>query len=337
MKIQFDQLPANLARDLAPLYVIAGEEILFLQEAEQAIRKAAVASGFDEHIRFIVDANFDWTLFQQALQNTSLFSNKQSISLHLTTGKLSDAGKKLLLEYGQRINPHKLLIIRMGKLDAPTQKTNWYKSLEKIGVVIPVWPLSPAQMPAWIKQRLSMFDLQADAEGLQLLALRTEGNLLAAQQEIEKLSLLYPKGRLTAAQIQEASSNNSRYNVFNLTDAILQGNPAAVARTLKGLKEEAVEPVLVLWALAKETRQWAQWLEAIEKGATLSQLFGGNAFMERRKNLISRALQQHTVSSMYACLQRATHIDQAIKGVAVGNVWDELRALALALVGTKTC
>lgn len=336
MKIQLDQLSSQLARTLSPLYLIAGDEILLVQEAEQAIVKAAKSSGFEEHIRFTVDAGFDWTSFQRASQNTSLFCSKQCIALHVS-GKFTDAGKKILLDFLQRPHPDKLLIIRMGKLDAAMQKTTWYKAAEKIGVVVPVWPLKNAEIPAWIKQRLQLIGLETDAEGLQLLALRTEGNLLATAQEIEKLSLLYPKGRLTVAQIQEASSNSSRYNVFNLSDALLQGKPSAIIRVLKGLKEEAVEPILVLWALAKEARQWAQWLQAIEKGQTLSQLLSGNFFMEKKKNLISKALQQQSLASVYACLQQAAHIDQSIKGAVVGNVWDELDALALSLAGVKTC
>jgi DNA polymerase-3 subunit delta len=337
MKIQYDQLSANLIRSIAPLYLIAGEEILLVQEAEQSIYAAAKKAGFDEQLRFTIDTGFDWSVFQQAIQNTSLFSNKQCISLNFTAGKLSEAGKKILTDYLQKPSADKLLIIRAGKLDAALQKTTWYKAAEKIGVVIPVWPLTAAQLPAWIQQRLNKVGLQADAEGLQLLAMRTEGNLLATAQEIEKLSLMYPSGRLTIVQIQEASSNNARHNVFSLIDAILQGKPPAIINILQGLKGEAIEPILVLWALTREARQWAGWLQAIQKGQTLAQLVMGNFMLEKRKGLIGRILQHHSLTSIYSCLQHASYIDKAIKGAAKGQVWDELSTLSLSLAGVKTC
>lgn len=337
MKIQYDQLETHLRRNLAALYLIAGDEILLVQEAEKAIRDAALRAGFSERIRFSVDSGFDWLHFQQASQNNSLFSDKQLIELNLATGKVSDTGKKILADYLQHPRAGKLVMIRSAKLDAGVQKTTWYKAAEKVGVVIPVWPLALAQIPNWIQQRLQAVGLQADPEGLELLALRTEGNLLATGQEIEKLSLLYPKGRLTAEHIQEASSNSARYTVFNLVDVVLQGKAAAIVRVVKGLQQEAVEPILVLWALTREARQWVQWLQRLQQGQTLTQILAGNFVMEKRKHLISRVLQQQTLASLYDCLQRAAHIDQAIKGAVQGAVWDELTTLALLLADVHTC
>lgn len=346
MKIQHDQLSAHLARGLSPVYLITGEEILFSQEAEQLIHHAVLAAGCEECIRFTADSNFEWVTLQKAIQNGSLFSEMQYISLTLTTGKISAEAEKILLAFlahrktadtSKTMGIDKVLVIRMDKLTPAAQKTVWYKAIDKIGLVIPVWPLTPAQMPHWIKQRLQAVGLQTDATGLQLLAMRTEGNILATAQEIEKLSLLYPKGQLQLAEIEEATSNTARYSVFHLVDTILQGDPAAITKTLDGLKEEAVEPILVLWALARETRQWVQWLEAVEKGKILSQILSGNFFMEKRKPLIIRALQKQSLSYLYTCLQYASHIDKSIKGAAVGNVWDDLTRLALSLAGNRLC
>jgi len=89
--------------------------------------------------------------------------------------------------------------------------------------------------------------------------------------------------------------------------------------------------------LARETRQWVQWLEAVEKGKILSQVISGNFFMEKRKPLIIRTLQKQSLHYLYTCLQYASHIDKSIKGAAVGNVWDDLSKLALSLAGNRLC
>jgi DNA polymerase-3 subunit delta len=334
MKIQYEQLTNHLRR-LAPAYLIAGEEILLIQEARQAIRDAAAKKGFTERVSFTVDNQFDWQAFQQNLQNRSLFSEQQLLELDLSAGKLNDAGKTILLNYFQHSYPDKLLIIRTGKLDANLQKNAWYKIVEKQGVVVPIWPIAPAQLPAWLQRRLQNVGLQADAESLELLAIRTQGNLLAAAQEIEKLSLLYPHGRLTIQQIEQSSSNNARYDVFNLTDAILTAEPNGVLRVLQGLQEEGAEPTLILWALAREARQWLQWLIAQQQGYALSQIISGNFALEKKKNSIARALQRHTVASLQHHLQQAAQIDRCIKGAEPGNVWQLFKDLALGMTGVR--
>ena len=338
MKIHADQLIAHLHRSLSPVYIIAGEELLLIQEAEDAIHAAAKKLNFNEHIKFTIDSGFDWALFQKSVENRSLFSDKQSIYLDLSTKKISDVGQKILVNFLQKSYPDKLLILRVGKLDTALQKKAWYKAAEKTGVVIPVWPLSPTQLLTWIQRRLNIVYLRIDQEGLQLLAMRTEGNLLATAQEIEKLSLLFPTHAsspklLNLADIEEASSNNARFNVFSLTDAILANQPVAIIRILKTLEAEGSEAILVLWVLRREAHQWAKWISALQKGQSLTQLLTGNFMMEKRRPLIEQILKKQSLENLYHCLQQAAKIDQMIKGAQLGVVWNELRMLALSMIG----
>ncbi len=338
MKIYADQLINHLYRTLSPVYMIAGEELLLIQEAEEAISTAAQKANVSESIKFTIDSGFDWSLFQKSAENRSLFSDKQAIYLDLSAKKISDAGKKILVHFLQKSHLDKLLILRVGKLDAALQKTSWYKAAEKIGVVVPVWPLSSAQLLTWIQQRLNKVGLKIDQEGLQLLAMRTEGNLLATAQEIEKLSLLFPASEsspigLKAEEIEEATSNNARFNVFSLIDAILENQPVAIVRILKTLETEGSEAILVLWVLRREAHQWAKWVSAIQNGQSLVQILTGNFMLEKRRPLIERALKKQTLENLYGCLQHAAHIDQVIKGAQPGAVWHELCILALSLVG----
>ena len=96
------------------------------------------------------------------------------------------------------LNPDNLLLILLPKLERATQNSKWIKTLESIGAHIQVWPVSGAHLPRWIQQRLQQADIQANAEAVQILADRVEGNLLAAVQEIEKLKLLALDGRVDA-------------------------------------------------------------------------------------------------------------------------------------------
>lgn len=72
--------------------------------------------------------------------------------------------------------------------------------------------------------------------------------------EIEKLKLMAEGGQITVETVQAAVADSARFDVFGLTDAVLNGEPAHALRMLEGLRGEGVEPPVILWALARELR-----------------------------------------------------------------------------------
>ena len=85
------------------------------------------------------------------------------------------------------------------------------------GVILPVWPISPAELPSWIAARMRTAGLTAEGDAVTLLAERLEGNLLAASQEIEKLRLLHGEQTITAELVADTVSDNARYDAFRLS------------------------------------------------------------------------------------------------------------------------
>ena len=87
-----------------------------------------------------------------------------------------------------------------------------------------------------------------------MLAERTEGNLLAAHQELEKLRLLAPAGNITSETVLASVADSARFDVFRLSEAVLEGEADRALRVLAGLRSEGTEQTLVLWALTKALR-----------------------------------------------------------------------------------
>jgi DNA polymerase-3 subunit delta len=176
-------------------------------------------------------------------------------------------------------------------------------------------------------------ELTASPEAIKLLADRIEGNLLAADQEIEKLRLLYGPGQLDIDKVREAVTESARYDVFTLVDAALAGSAERVSRILFGLRAEGMEPILVLWALAREIRALTQMREAIAKGASIDNALYQERVWEKRKPLVRQALQRLDLHQARAWVMRCGELDRLVKGFGAGRIWDELLELALSLAG----
>ncbi len=335
MRLRAEELDAHLKRPLLPLYLLAGDEPLQMQEAADAVRAAARAQGFTEREVLHVEAGFNWDSLAAASGNLSLFAERRLVELRLPGGKPGDAGSKALTAYAGQPPEDNLLLISCGKLDKQQQGSKWFKALEQAGAVLQVWPVEHKALPAWIRRRLESRGFRPTAEAATLLADRVEGNLLAAAQEVEKLVLLYDGGSLEAEQVQAAVADSARYDVFELADAALGGEAARAARIIDGLRGEGEQPVLILWALVREIRTLTLIAAEQAGGANVDGLFQQHRIWDKRKPLYRAALGRHNLRRWRALLRRAARLDRIAKGAEPGNPWDELLQLALLIAGVR--
>ncbi|HEY3488015.1 MAG TPA: DNA polymerase III subunit delta, partial [Gammaproteobacteria bacterium] len=251
MKLDPSQLDKHVQNKLLPIYLVFGDEPLQMMEAMNVLRAAARAQGYISREVLEVNKDFNWGQLAFAADSLSLFAERRILELRIPSGSPGQEGAKTLIEYTERPANDAVLLIESSKIDVRSQKAKWFQALEGVGAIVQIWPVKPTALPNWIERRLRTQGMQAEREAVALLALRTEGNLLAAAQEIEKLSLLYGRPgqevRLDLRQVADSVSNSSRYSVYDLVDAALAGETARSMRILTGLRQEGTATPLVLW------------------------------------------------------------------------------------------
>lgn len=332
MKLPVQQLAQHLSKNVAPIYVVSSDDALLAQEAIDTIRDAANKAGYTERVRINIESSADWgNVFYSSTQSFSLFASKRLLELDLTTIKLNAASSKILQEYAQDTASDTILLIRTNKLDSKSEQSSWYKALDKVGVMITIWPITIDQLPAWILQRAKKLNLNLTKSAADYLASQVEGNLLAAAQELEKLRLLNFAASTTIDEkaIETAVSDNAHFDIFTLVDSALLGNSKRSLRILESLAAEDTEPTLVLWALARELRTMAELAKQTQQGISLATLFPKYRIWEKRQPNVRAFLQRHKQQTCWELLTHAAQIDRMIKGAETGNVWDALGKLTL--------
>jgi len=336
-KLRPEQLENQLQGQLTPVYLVSGDEPLLVQEACDRIRAAARAQGFGERELFHADANFDWTQLLSAANSLSLFAEQKLLELRLPSGKPGEKGSKALVEYTQNPSPDNLLLVVTGKLDRSQQSAKWFKALDQLGVQVTIWPVPPAQMPRWIGQRLKAAGLNADSSAIELLASRVEGNLLAAAQEIEKLTLLAPDTKsIDAALMASVVAESARYDIFGLVDRALHGDARMAVKSLQGLRQEGTEPITLLWALSRDIRALLQISQAVAQGQSFERAADQAKIWAKRRPLLQGALRRLSGAQLEQLLRKANGVDKAIKGMRQASPWDELLDLVLGLAGVQS-
>ena len=331
MQLRAEQLEGHLAKGLASIYAIHGDEPLLALEAADAVRAAARKAGFTDREVLEPGRHFDWSEFQHATASLSLFGGRKIVELRLATGRPGADGAAAIAAYCERPSREIVLVVSMPRLDRATQASAWFAALGRAGTVVDIWPVERSRLPAWIAERLARQKQRAPREALEFLADRVEGNLLAAHQEVQKLALLAPEGEIGLEQLRQVVANVARYDAYTACEAMLAGDAARYVRVIDGLKSEGEAPSLVLWALSEELYA----LERIQAGAAagrpVDDLMRENRVWGPRQRPMKAAAARVKPAAVRRALAHAARLDRAIKGVGQGEPWDEFLKLGLGL------
>jgi len=325
--VNAEQLPALLSRSLAPVYLLAGAEPLLLQECRDQVIQAAQAEGFAERTVHDVARGFDWGLLTEDSAALSLFSSRKIVDVRLPTGKPGADGAKTLVAMAQSGDPDVLLMVSSGEWSGAMRKLKWTTALAQTGVLVEIWPVKPQQLPAWIKNRMARAGLQAEPEAVSLLAELAEGNLLAAQQEIDKLLLLGQDRRVTANDVTRSAANSARFDSFRLVECVLQGRLGDCLRVAAGLQRTGVAIQAVSGALYRELIVLDTCRAAFDAGEPESAVFGRLRIWPARQGPVRQALGRLSDIELGDSLRALALIDRQSKGRAAGDAWQTLDRL----------
>jgi DNA polymerase III subunit delta len=353
MQLRPEQLPAQLARGIKPLYTVYGDEPLLAQEAGDLVRAAARAAGHTERQVFTVSgAHFDWSAVLGAAQAMSLFGDKQLIEIRVPSGKPGKDGSEALQRYCELLGPDVVTLVQLPKLDYAQSKAAWFAALDQAGTTVRVEPLARKALPQWLAQRLAaqqqrVQDGEAGQRTLDFFADRVEGNLLAAHQELQKLALLYPTGELAFEQVQAAVLNVARYDLPQLAEALWTGQVQRCLRILAGLQAEGEAVVMVHWNLTEDIRALARASSAVESGKPVPLAIKEARVWGVKERLFERVLPHISSRHTAHWLDAASVCDGIVKGLKhpdwPQDPWHALRRLVLMLLqaqntqaGTRT-
>ena len=332
MRTTPDALPAVLAKGALPrACLVTGVEPLLIDEACAQLRAKAREAGYgDREVQF-VEKGFDWDALMLDAASMSLFANLRLIELKFRSAPDAVAARHLAKLAAQP--PQDTLLLVTGELEPKSWKSAWVNEFERQGLVVVAAELTRDQLPEWIARRLKQRDVSIARAAAELLADRVEGNLLAAQQEIERIALLKPGSKLDADTVAELVADNARYDVFELAAAAFSGNAARALRILDGLRGEGREPPLILWALLNDLRALSRVLQHDPTDRTLDGIFRAEQVWGSRQGPLRVAVQRLTRFEIDALIVAAARVDRVAKGSLRGEAWVELTSLVARIAG----
>lgn len=329
-------LRAHLRKDPPRTAYLVHGELLLVDECRMEIRAAIrAAPGEVEHDIRRIGGAADLAGLRIGASSLSLFGERRHTEvLFFGTAPDAKAGQALLEAVDALEGSGDHIVICVGSADSRDQnaqarmrqmrKAQWFTKLAKQCETVHAAEVGRKQLPRWVDDRLKAGGQSLTREASEFFVQMTEGNLLAAQQEILKLRLLFPKGEIGIDSLREELMDLSHHNVFSLQDALRSGERTRVSRVMRNLRNEGAAPQQVLWALADEARM----LLAFSEGGS-----PGRAVWGERKAALqaaARATSRHKVLEILGLVQQA---DLRAKGMddSPRDPWDGLLSIAAKL------
>jgi DNA polymerase-3 subunit delta len=321
----------ELQKNQQSKFLLLGDEALSRKEAFDIIRQFAKEQTYTEKLSFTVDRYFKWDQCASSLHSQGLFSQKRIIEIIIPSGKINAEGGESFYEIIQNFSQDDLIVVHLPQIDKETKLQKWFKEIEKIAYTIRLDEIKPSELPFWLKKRASLLSINLDEGSIQLISQFVHGNMLAADQELNKLALLFPNQSISYEKVSQSISNVSRYDAFELTEYVLNGDQMKTISTLNFLKEEGQNPISITSSLSWVLKPMLEIKEldfrgqSLENHLTKSRIFGDKLLFTKK------ALSFFSLKHLRAAIQKLSEIDKISKGVSPGDAWLETTRLCLGL------
>jgi len=335
---------------VAGLWLAHGDEPLLSQWLIDALRPHWRAQNYAVKRIELISVK-SWQEVLSELGSQSLFDDASALIVtgnHKPDKGVIEALEGFAQEAQTGAHTHSVLWL-MPKQDKRSQSSKWFAPFAQYGHVIDCNLYNEQQRQQLLQIQAQQFGLRLSQEAWQLLMSHTEHHLLSAYQTLWRLSYLFApqlvsqnKDALQTSRalnqpdnsvaldindLQAALVSDAQFSVFDLSDAMLMGNSAQVAKIMFQLRATDEPTTLVLWAISKDMRQIIQLMDGQDPQAL--------GIWRSKQGLYQQACRRQSkvqTAEWPALLYRC---DQAIKGLIRQPAWELLLQAALELAGKR--
>jgi len=336
MRIYHNNLLSTLNQGFKPIWLVFGDEPWQKNDSLATIKNNSLQQGFDEIIRFTADDKFDWSNVIHEYQSMSLFSSQRVIEVEILSGKVNEAAGKTLLSLSEQFNNDVILLIHGPKLDAAQQKKKWFKTLENFGCFLPLYDIEGKQLNQWVNREVNKHHLNIHSDVIPLMVQLFEGNLLALDQELQKLSILFGSNLITIQDAEKVIINQAKFNPFQVVDTLLMGDLKKCISILDQLQHEGAPVGQLVWFLHKEISQLIEMQEKLQQGESINNLYKSYRIWDKKKPLYQHALNNISITNLSHGLSRLAQVDLISKTASDFNPYILLSDICITLYFGET-
>ncbi len=329
-KVYPESLKISLDKGLKSAYFLVGSDILLVNEAKDLIVQIARGQNFDEKIEITVANDTNWDNLFEQIQSTGLFFSRQIIILNLPDN-INAVYQKQLVQLAGFIHSDLLLIFHLPKFNKTTEKQKWLSLFN--GIQINCQTPDSSRLASWIYHRSKGMNLTLDNEATQLLCYSYEGNLLALKQALQQLELHFSGKIIDIKKVNCIIEQSSQFTPFQWIDALLDGKIKRAIRILSYLKNEDIQPVVLLRIVQKELFMLMELscnnMQNFDKNRplihyNLREEFDRLKVWQNKRGLYQSIMNRLNYQQLFQLCQNLAELERKVKKEFSDEIWIEL-------------
>jgi DNA polymerase-3 subunit delta len=316
--LKCESLALNKYLDKSPnIFFLYGTEVVLRNDTKDILKKHLYKTGFHER-KLITKEHFD-EIEQVIIESSSgsLFGSKLIIDIHHDQGKIPDQIIKIF-EIDNIGNNTNVAIIINSHNEKLNSSTKWVKKMDQYALIVECKKLKSFEEKIWLKNQLGFVDDTDMKSFIENIYEMNIGNLVAQQNEVDILKLIYKSG-MKASGIFE--NDSAEFIPFELEDEIVALNTSHALRIIKSIKEsEAHYAPLLVWIIGKIINNSTSAKQNSNPELSLQK----TGVWSNKISLYINFIKIHSLQKLIGLQKNIYELDLTSKGLNKRNFWDDI-------------
>ena len=242
----------------ARLYLFHGEEH-FLRDQYLTMLKKKVLDGPAEEFNFhrFTQENFRMEELADAVESVPMMAERTLVQVDdLDLSRMAESSREGLVQILSDIPDYCTVVLLFGTV--PYKFDGRQKALKEVldrGVEVEFSRQNQRELTNWIRRHFAAHDKIISDCLCEYLTFVTGGTMAALGSEIDKLAAYASDREITRSDIDTVVEPVLDAEIFNITDAISEGNYELALQKLRTLLQMQQDPILLLGAIGSQLRR----------------------------------------------------------------------------------
>jgi DNA polymerase-3 subunit delta len=320
------------------------------QQINFAAATQAISSRCN-NLTFTADKYFNFSTINNIISNQSLFSETNYIEITYKT-KPTQEQQTAIINLIPRLQDNNFLVIITDKLTKKDLDAQWLKNNNdsSIGDNKPnrsnkpiILGITNYDCKIIIHHMFSMAKLSITTKAIDMLLQLNMANVAQLMQEANKIIIhkVSDNGTNNTAHIvdvehiKELILDNSKYNIYQLSNAYLAGNLANALNIFDNLYQTTEDAILITWIFAEDLRKLLKIKNKIKQKQDISQALYELRIIKDSAHNFMLAEKRINYQKLIILFNQVADLDMAIKGVVTADILQIIRQIIIQFSSNK--